>query len=228
MKYNNIMEGTFVSRPNRFIAIVNVNGKDEICHVKNTGRLKELLKEGVKVYVQHFDTLSRKTKYDLIAVVKENSVINIDSQLPNKLFFEWVKLSGYFNNITLIKPEHKYKNSRFDFYIETEKDKFFIEVKGVTLENNGIASFPDAPTERGLKHINELVECVKDGYKAYVFFICKIDNVSSFEPNRENHPEFADALEYAQKNGVTVKCLNCSVTPDTVCVKDFIKVNLNN
>ena len=228
MKYNNIMEGTFVSRPNRFIAIVNINGKAEICHVKNTGRLKELLKEGVKVYVQHFDTLSRKTKYDLIAVEKGNAVINIDSQLPNKLFYEWIISSNYFKDMTLIKPECKYKNSRFDFYIETKTDKIFIEVKGVTLENNNIASFPDAPTERGLKHVNELIECTKDGYLAYVFFICKIENILYFEPNRTNHPEFANALKNAQNNGVTVKCLNCSVTPDCVCVKDFVNVNLEN
>ena len=228
MKYENVFEGVFVKRPNRFIAIATIDGKEEVCHVKNTGRCKELLIEGTKVFLQKSDNPSRKTNYDLIAVCKENNFINIDSQAPNKVFYEWVKSSGYFDNITMIKPECRYKNSRFDFYIETNDKKIFVEVKGVTLEEEGLAKFPDAPTERGIKHIKELAECIKEGYEAYIFFIVQIPGIKHFTPNAEMHPEFADELIKAEQLGVNVKAVNCNVLPDTLEINDFVKVSYEN
>jgi len=226
MKYENIQAGVFIKRPNRFIAVADIDGKEEICHVKNTGRCRELLIPGTEIYLQKARNPERKTMYDLITVRKNNMYINIDSQAPNKVLREWVECSGYFNNITLIKPECRYKNSRFDFYIEADNRKIFVEVKGVTLEEAGIAKFPDAPTERGVKHIKELSECVKEGYEAYIFFIVQIPDIKCFMPNREMHSEFADELIMAEKNGVNIKALNCEVSPDTLKINDFIKVIL--
>ena len=227
MKYDNITHGIFLERPNRFIAIVDIDGKKETCHVKNTGRCKEILKHGTQVILSISDNPGRKTKYDLIAAYKENLLINIDSQAPNKVFGKWAKNSGFFENITYIKPECKYKNSRFDYYIETKDDKIFVEVKGVTLEENGVCRFPDAPTERGIKHLNELSECVKEGFKAYVFFVVQMDCGVVFEPNRKTHPEFADALCKAAQSGVNVICMNCKVTEDSLTAGKFINIDLN-
>lgn len=226
MKYDNIKEGVFISRPNRFIAEIEVLGNREISHVKNTGRCKELLSEGAKIYVQEFESSQRKTKYDLISVYKNNELINMDSQAPNKVFKEWVSDSDFFNNITLIKPECKYRNSRFDFYIEAQKRKIFAEIKGVTLEENGVVMFPDAPTERGVKHLKELCECIKDGYEAYVFFIVQMKNCKFFTPNRITHPEFANTLLEASKKGVNIKALNCIVTPNELKIDDFVEIRL--
>ncbi len=226
MKYENIKEVRFLRRPNRFIAEILVDGKSEICHVKNTGRCRELLVPDAKIYVQEFDKENRKTKYDLIAVKKGERLINMDSQAPNKVFLEWLQKSDYFGKLSYVKPECKYKNSRFDFYVETEDRKIFIEIKGVTLENGGVVSFPDAPTQRGLKHINELSECIKDGYEAYIFFIVQMKNVLYFEPNRKTHPEFADALIYAKEKGVEIRCLDCFVEPDMLKIKDFVDIRL--
>lgn len=226
MKYTNIKQGKFISRPNRFIAKVNIDGKEEICHVKNTGRCRELFIPDATVFVQQSDNPNRKTKFDLIAVYKGDMLVNADSQAPNKVFGEWAAESGFFGEPSLIKPECKYKNSRFDFYIETRGRKIFIEVKGVTLEADGIVSFPDAPTERGLKHIRELCECVKDGFEAYIFFIVQMEKADYFTPNRKTHPEFADALIFAEKNGVNIKCLNCKVTPDSLNINKFIDIKL--
>lgn len=225
MKYDNIFPGEFISRPNRFIANVKIDGHTEVCHVKNTGRCRELLIPGAPVYVQRSDKPERKTKYDLISVYKGDILINIDSQAPNKVFGEWAN-SGYFGAPTLIRPECRYKNSRFDFYIENNGRKIFVEVKGVTLEENGTLLFPDAPTERGVKHIHELCECVNEGYEAYIFFIAQMERAKLFRPNRRTHPEFADALLSASKNGVNVACLNCRVTPDTLEIMDHIKTEL--
>ena len=158
MKYNNILQGKFISRPNRFIAYIEIDGKVEICHVKNTGRCRELLIPNAQVFVQKSDNPKRKTKFSLIGVIKENRIINMDSQVPNKVVHEWILRGNLFEEIVRIKPEAKYNNSRFDFYIETKNEKVFIEVKGVTLENEGIVRFPDAPTERGVKHIKELCD----------------------------------------------------------------------
>lgn len=224
MIYENIKQGKFIERINRFTARVEIDGKTEICHVKNTGRLGELLVSGADIYVQTADNPDRKTKYDLISVYKGAELINIDSQAPNKVFGEW--LGNYFENVRLIKPECKYKNSRFDFYIETAREKIFAEIKGVTLEENGIVMFPDAPTERGVKHVRELMECIGDGYTSYIFFIAQLEKCRYFTPNRTTHPEFADALSEAEKLGVNIKCLNCNVKPNELTVNNFIGINI--
>lgn len=222
MEYKNIIKGKFVSRPNRFIANVEVNGKTEICHVKNTGRCKELLIPGASVVLEKSGNPDRKTGYDLIAVYKNNHLINIDSQAPNKVFYEFLKEGKLLNNIKCIKPEAKYKNSRFDFYVETEDKKIFIEVKGVTLENNDIFMFPDAPTERGVKHIMELIDCKREGYEAYIAFIIQADYGKCFIPNSITHKEFADAVYKAKEKGVNVICYNCDVKENYLKIKNKI------
>lgn len=226
MIYKQVKQGKFISRPNRFIANIEIDGDTQVCHVKNTGRCRELLIPGARVFVQKSDNPMRKTKYDLISVYKDDMLINMDSQAPNRVFYEWAKQSGYFKNLTYIKPEYKYKNSRFDFYIEADGKKIFVEVKGVTLENEGIVSFPDAPTQRGVKHINELIDAVNSGYEAYVFFIIQMERCTCFTPNAENHKEFADALANAKEKGVIIKALNCTVTPESLEAKDFIEVKI--
>lgn len=222
MKYTSIREAKFISRPNRFIAIVEIDGQKEICHVKNTGRCKELLIAGSKVFVQEAKGDTRKTKYDLIAVYKGERLINIDSQAPNKIFHEWVLSCGFFEDIRLIKPEYKYNNSRFDFYIETGNRKIFVEVKGVTLEEDGVALFPDAPTERGIKHLTGLSRSMEDGYEAYLFFIIQMKGVLYFIPNYKTHPAFGESLSKAAKQGVKVIALDCEVAADTITARDFV------
>ncbi len=224
MKYNKIKKGQFICRPNRFIAQVNIDGKEETCHVKNTGRCKELLTENATVILEESDNPNRRTKYDLVAVYKGDLLINMDSQAPNKVFYEWAK--SYFKNITLIKPECKYKNSRFDFYIEADNKKIFAEIKGVTLEKDGVLMFPDAPTERGIKHLNELVDCVKNGYEGYIFFVIQMDRAKYFTPNVATHKQFADALKNAHKNGVKIVAVNCIVTENELKINDFVEVRL--
>ena len=226
MKYKNIVKAKFISRPNRFIAHVEIDGKTEIAHVKNTGRCKELLKEGATVYVQKSDNPLRKTKYDLITVEKNKMLINMDSQAPNKVFGEWVKQGNFTPNISLIKPECKYGNSRFDFYIEADERKIFAEIKGVTLEENGVVMFPDAPTERGVKHIRELCECVNNGYEGYIIFIIQMEKCKYFTPNKVTHPEFAEALKFASKCGVNIKALNCRVAFDELKILNEVEVRL--
>lgn len=226
MKYKNIKEGIFISRPNRFIAYVNIDGKEEICHVKNTGRCKELLIPGVTVYLEESDNKDRKTKYDLVSVMKGDKLFNIDSSAPNKVFGEWAINSGEFGCVTYFKPECRYKNSRFDFYMETDKHKIFVEVKGVTLEKNGVLMFPDAPTERGVKHLRELINCTKEGYKAYAVFVIQTDSAKYFTPNADTHPEFAKALSDAKREGVNILCMTCDVCMDEICIKDKVKVKL--
>lgn len=224
MKYENIFKGTFIERPNRFIAICEINGKEEVCHVKNTGRCRELLIKGVTVYLEKSSNPNRKTQYDLIAVQKGDKLINMDSQVVNKVALEFIP--KLFENIIKIKPEYKYGNSRFDIYIETDIEKIFVEVKGVTLENDGVVRFPDAPTERGVKHLNELQKAVTEGFKAYVLFVVQMSDVKCFEPNRETHPQFADALKQAKANGVIPLAYDCSVTPDCIEIRNpiFIKI----
>lgn len=226
MRYQNIEKGIFLSRPNRFIAEVMVNGELKICHVKNTGRCKELLINGVTVILERSQNPSRKTEYDLIAVFKNGELINIDSVAPNKVFGEWAKKSCYFGELSLIRPECKYKNSRFDFYLESEIRRIFVEVKGVTLEKDGIVLFPDAPTERGIKHLNELADAVLNGYEAYVFFVAQMKNCGCFMPNESTHPEFAFALRNAERSGVKVRCVNCNVTEDGLEIDDFISQSI--
>ena len=226
MKYSNITEGVFLARPNRFTALVDIGGSTEVCHVKNTGRCRELLIPGVRVFLEKSGNPARKTAYDLTAVYKGNALINIDSQAPNRAFGEWVRNSGFFGEKVTVKPETGFALSRFDFYIESEERKIFAEVKGVTLEEDGVVLFPDAPTERGLKHVKELTEAVKQGYEAYIFFVIQMKNCSYFIPNRKTHPEFAEALVLAKENGVNIQAVNCTVTPDSMEICDFVEVRL--
>ena len=224
MTYNNIIKGEFVDRPNRFIANVIIDGKIEVCHVKNTGRCKELLIKGSTVYLQKADNPNRKTKFDLIAVQKGDRLINMDSQVVNSVTLEYIPT--VFKNIKYIKPECKYGNSRFDIYVETHKEKIFVELKGVTLENDGIVRFPDAPTQRGVKHLKELQKAVQNGYKTYVLFIVQMDNVKYFEPNRAAHPEFADVLKEASETGVKIRAYQCNVTPESITIKNQIPIKI--
>ena len=225
MRYDNIVSGTFLNRPNRFIAHVKINGETHICHVKNTGRCRELLIEGATVYLQKSDNPARKTKYDLIAVQKGDMLINMDSAAPNKAAAEYLRKR--FGDNALIKPEKTYGGSRIDFYIETDTEKWLIEVKGVTLEEQGRALFPDAPTERGVKHINELIKATAEGYKACILFIIQMKGIASFSPNDMTHPAFGEALRNAAKKGVQIKAIDCMVTPDTMTTDKEIPINLN-
>lgn len=222
MKYREITEGKFISRPNRFIARVEIDGKTETVHVKNTGRCGELLIEGSRVFLSVSDNPDRKTKYDLIAVEKKTErgtvLVNMDSQVPNDIAEEWLRRGELFSENAVIRREVKYGNSRFDFYIEYGERKAFLEVKGVTLENDGVASFPDAPTERGVKHLKELADCLKDGYEAYVLFVIQMKGVHSFRPNDERHKAFGDALREAAKEGVRVIVTDCEVAPDSLAI----------
>ena len=226
MQYTNVMVGKFIARPNRFIAHVEIAGREEIVHVKNTGRCKELLLPGVTVYVQHFPEGKRKTKYDLIAVEKQNILINMDSQAPNKVVQEWLVAKEPFGKITYLKPECKHGDSRFDFYLETAERKMFIEVKGVTLEEKGVVMFPDAPTERGVKHAQELRHCLEQGYEAVVIFVVQMEGMRYFTPNRRTHAAFAEALERAEGCGVKILALTCAVTPDSLTINGAIPVQL--
>ena len=226
MQYTNIMAGKFLARPNRFIAHVEIAGREEIVHVKNTGRCKELLLPGVTVYVQHFPEGKRKTKYDLIAVEKQNILINMDSQAPNKVVQEWLVAKEPFGKITYLKPDCKHGDSRFDFYLETAERKMFIEVKGVTLEEKGVVMFPDAPTERGVKHVQELRHCLEQGYEAVVIFVVQMEGMRYFTPNRRTHAAFAEALERAEACGVKLLALTCAVTPDSLTINGAIPVQL--
>ena len=226
MKYNDIFEGVFIERPNRFIAKVRVGGEEKICHVKNTGRCRELLISGTRVYLEHSPAAGRKTQFDLIAVEKNGALFNIDSQAPNKVFGEWVRSTDFFGELSLIRPETFFGNSRFDFYLEAKDRKIFVEVKGVTLEKDGILLFPDAPTERGAKHLSELTEAIKQGYEAYVFFIIQTDKCGYFTPNTETDPNFAQKLRKAKEAGVNICALTCNVTPDSLSVKEFTEVRI--
>ncbi|MDO4555181.1 MAG: DNA/RNA nuclease SfsA [Lachnospiraceae bacterium] len=226
MRYENVRSGIFLSRPNRFIAMVDLDGETYPCHVKNTGRLSELLVKGTTVYVEEHDNPNRKTRFSLIAVMRDGSLYNIDSQAPNKVAKEWVEEGSFLSDVTLIKPEKTYKNSRFDLYIETKSEKIFMEVKGVTLNREGIGYFPDAPTERGKKHVLELIDAVKNGYRACVLFVVKFEEAKGFRPNRERQPDFADALLLAQKEGVQILAVYCHVKPDQLKIVSQIPVFL--
>ena len=225
MRYNKILAAKFIARPNRFIAYVQLNGEEVICHVKNTGRCKELLVPGCDIYLAESDNLQRKTKYDLVAVNKNGELYNMDSYAPNIAAGEYLKQKYPFAKIY---PERKFGNSRFDFYIEDGDDKIILEVKGVTLEKDGVALFPDAPTERGVKHIRELTEYSEKGYKTQILFVIQTANINSFSPNDDTHKEFGDALRNAKEKGVTVTAVNCTVTPDSMKIKDEVKVVLKN
>lgn len=208
MKYNKTIHGQFCSRTNRFVAEVMINGKQETVHVKNTGRCKELLLPGTEVVLEISDNPSRKTKYDLICVYKENfGWVNIDSQAPNKVVKEWLAKQDY----DMIRPEYSIGNSRIDFYMEKDGQKYLMEVKGCTLEIDGIGYFPDAPTERGVKHLRELQKAAQKGYQCYVAFVIQMEGIHEVRPNVKTHPEFGVALEEARQAGVHVLCLGCTV-----------------
>lgn len=223
MKYSNIVKGKFISRPNRFIAKVDIAGVEHTVHVKNTGRCKELLVPGCTVFLEKADNQNRKTLYDLISVIKGDRVINMDSQAPNTVFRQWIKKQL---PTAVVKREFTYKDSRFDCYIETETDKIFVEVKGVTLEENGYVRFPDAPTERGIKHINGLMDAVNNGYKAAVFFVIQMEDVISFSPNYDTQPRFGQALKNAEAAGVKILAYSCKVTPDSLEIDKPVPVTL--
>ena len=227
MKYKNIVTGKFQSRPNRFIAMVDIDGKVETCHVKNTGRCKELLLPGAEVYLEKSGNPNRKTAYDLVGVKKGKVLINMDSQAPNQAVKEWLEKEVYFKNITYLKPECKYGNSRVDFYLETaDERKIFIEVKGVTLEEEGVARFPDAPTLRGIKHMKELEQAVQQGYEAYILFVIQMKGIKWFEPNDRTHLEFGDTLRQVAKKGVGVLAYDCSITKESMELDMPIEVRL--
>lgn len=225
--YENMVEAIFIERPNRFIAHCMLGGKMVIAHVKNTGRCKEILIPGAAVYLQGHNDPKRKTQYSLISVVKGERLINIDSQVPNKMVYEALlkgelKLPGINEELTYIKREHTYKHSRFDLYVETESSKGFIEIKGVTLENEGVAMFPDAPTERGVKHIYEIVEAKQEGYLSYILFVIQMSSVKHFEPNIKTHEAFARGLTFAKGEGITILAYDSLVSKDSIVLNEQI------
>lgn len=229
MKYKNIVEATFLERPNRFIAYVRLNGEIVKCHVKNTGRCKELLlPEKTTVYLEdHGEDTTRKTRYSLIKVKKNNTIVNMDSMAPNYIANEWIDGGHFKEDIVYVKRECKYGKSRFDIYYERENGaKGFIEVKGVTLEEDGVARFPDAPTERGLKHIYELIAAKEEGYEANVLFVIQMKGTKYFEPNYKTHAAFGDALKTAKAAGVNIIAIDCLVTIDEVIADKYVEVVL--
>ncbi len=232
MRYANVVPGIFLRRPNRFIAHVEIDGNEETVHVKNTGRCKELLRQGVRVWLSVADKPARKTKYDLIAVEKQRGalpswLINMDSQLPNAAVREWLPGSGLFSPQAKIYPERCYKSSRFDFYIEDGSRRAFLEVKGVTLEQEGLAKFPDAPTLRGVKHLRELTDCLEEGCEAYVLFVIQMEGVWALRPNDETHAEFGQALRRAKAAGVNILAYSSLVTPHSLVLAHPVPVLLD-
>ena len=225
MQYENMVPGVFLARPNRFIAHVEIDGQMEICHVKNTGRCRELLTPGVKVWCQRSGNPSRKTKYDLITVKKGDRLINMDSQAPNIAAGEWLR-SGGLGEISDLKAEYTHGDSRFDFSFLMEGKRCFLEVKGVTLEDDGVCAFPDAPTERGVKHLKGLTQAAKDGYGAFVLFVIQMADVKYLRPHDERDPAFGAALREAAENGVTVMAMDCGVTEDTMQIRLPVLVRL--
>lgn len=220
MKYENTIQGKFHSRPNRFIAHIWLDGRLETVHVKNTGRCRELLLPDAPVILQKSDNPARKTKYDLISVYKENlGWVNIDSQAPNKVMKEWLLKQNY----TLVRPEYTYGNSRLDFYMEKGNEKYLMEVKGCTLEIDGVGYFPDAPTERGIKHLNELARAAGEGFFSIAAFVVQMEGIHEVRANVATHKEFGEALERAKIAGVKVVCMECRVTEDTL---EITKENL--
>ena len=216
MRYPNTIAAGFIDRPNRFIAHVRIDGRPETVHVKHTGRCRELLLPGAKVFLSLSDNPARKTRYDLIAVRRPDGVLfNIDSQAPNAVVKEWLQAQG----VGKIQPEFSVGDSRIDFYLEHFDEngvpwKMLMEVKGCTLEREGVGYFPDAPTERGVKHLRELIRATEEGYRAAVAFVMQSDNMKTVVPNRQTHPAFAEALEEAERAGVRILCLPCHVEPD--------------
>lgn len=215
MKYRKIIAAEFIERPNRFVAYVNLCGKRTKVHVKNTGRCRELLKDHARVYLEKNESETRATAYDLVAVEKAGRLVNMDSTAPNKAAGEWLRAGGLYGDVSLVKPERTFGNSRFDFYVESASgDKAFIEVKGVTLEQDGVAAFPDAPSERALKHVEELIEARRQGYEAYLLFVVQMKGVSFVKPNMDTQPAFGEALKRARRAGVRLLAYDCLVRED--------------
>ncbi|WP_297213872.1 DNA/RNA nuclease SfsA [uncultured Flavonifractor sp.] len=227
MQYQTVKRGRFLARPNRFIAHVELEGRTEVVHVKNTGRCRELLVPGATVYLEERGNPARKTNYDLIAVGKGNLLVNMDAQAPNQVFREWAEQGGFLQPLTLLRPETTWGSSRFDFYWEAGAERRgFVEVKGVTLEENGHARFPDAPTQRGVKHLEELVRCREAGYEAAVCFVIQMEGMTDFAPNDATHPEFGAALRRAAAAGVTVMARGCVVAPNGLTMGAPVPVRL--
>lgn len=226
MQYQRMKKGIFLSRPNRFIAHVDMDGQMEVCHVKNTGRCRELLVPGAVVYLEESDNPARKTRFDLVTVEKGERLINMDSQAPNRLFEEWAGAGHFRPGLTLLRREQTYGASRFDFYWEADGDRGFVEVKGVTLEEDGVVRFPDAPTQRGIKHLEELIRARQEGYKAAVCFVIQMDRVKYMQPNDRTHPEFGAALRKAAREGVEILALDCRVTVGQVEIGGPVEVCL--
>ena len=225
MTYENMVPGIFQARPNRFIAHVQIGGQTEIVHVKNTGRCKELLVPGCAVWCQRSSNPNRKTAFDLIAVQKGDRLINMDSQAPNKAAGEWLS-SGGLGEISELKAEVKHEDSRYDFSFLKDGKRCFLEVKGCTLEEDGVCAFPDAPTERGAKHIRGLTAAARAGYGAYILFVIQMSDVKYIRPHDETDPEFGKALREASQNGVRVLAMDCAVTPDTMEIRLPVLVKL--
>ena len=226
MRYPDIVEGKFIDRPNRFVAHVEIHGHPETVHVKNTGRCRELLLPGSRVILNHSDNPNRKTAYDLVAVYKESlGLVNIDSQAPNQVMKEWLSAQ----NFDVIHPEHTYGNSRMDFYMERldaqeTSERYLLEVKGCTLEKEGIGYFPDAPTLRGVKHLHELIKAAGEGYRAMLAFVISMPKVTKVLPNMETHPEFGEALAEAKAAGVQILELPCKVTEDGLEIRSDAQI----
>ena len=225
MRYENMVPGIFLRRPNRFIAHVEIGGREEVCHVKNTGRCRELLPEGAQVWCQRQDKKERKTKFDLITVKKGDRLINMDSQAPNIAAKDWL-LGGGLGEITELKPESKRGQSRFDFSFVKDGRLCYLEVKGVTLENSGVCAFPDAPTQRGARHLQELTELAKEGFGAYVLFVIQMEDVRYLHPNDATDPAFGTALRRAAEAGVRVLAMDCVVTEDTMVIRKPVEIRL--
>jgi sugar fermentation stimulation protein A len=226
MQYANMVPGVFLARPNRFIAKVVIEGREETVHVKNTGRCRELLPTGAQVWCQRADNPNRKTQFDLITVQKGERLINMDSQAPNIAAGEWLR-SGGLGQVENLKAESFHGDSRFDFSFTLEGKPCLMEVKGVTLEEDGVCAFPDAPTERGAKHLRGLTEAVKEGYGAFVLFVIQMADVKYLRPHEQRDPAFAAALREAAENGVVVLALDCAVTEDSMTLRQRVPVKLD-
>ena len=226
MRYRGVIPGRFLDRPNRFIAHVETAEGVQVCHVKNTGRCRELLVPGAAVYLEPGRTPGRRTAFDLIAVDKGGVLINMDAQAPNRIFEEWAAAGGFSPEVTAVRREVRWGESRLDFCLETPRGPHLVEVKGVTLEEGGRARFPDAPTERGVKHIHELVRAVEEGLDATLFFVVQVENILSVSPNDETHPAFGEALRFAASRGVNLCACDCLVTPETISIRRPVPVIL--
>ncbi len=226
MRYGEVKRGRFLARPNRFVAHVELEGERVVCHVKNTGRCRELLTSGAAVYLERAENPARKTPYDLIAVEKGDLLINMDAQAPNKVFGEWAAAGRFLPGLTALRPEFTWEDSRFDFRLEDHLGPCFVEVKGVTLEQDGLALFPDAPTERGVKHLRGLRRAVERGYRAAVFFVVQMKGPRLFRPNDDTHPAFGQALREAAAAGVGVYAWDCAVTPESLTLDAPVEVAL--